>query len=80
MKLKLRKKDVLFSILFVLFLYIMTVFNLAKITKIIEWNIFKSEGIFELFIYFLIAAPLIYAFTGEKKENIEMYKEKGKEE
>ena len=35
---------------FVIFIYIMAVLNLGKITKKLEWNIFKSEGLKELIV------------------------------
>lgn len=55
-------------------MYLMLILNLFKITKKFEWNPFKSGGWFELIVIAAVAIPLIYAFTGEKKEQVEIAK------
>jgi|GEM_PF-5667726 len=79
MKRRITKKDILFSILFIIFLYVMIVLNLFKSTKKLEWNIFASEDFPQFLLFCLIVVPLIYAFTGEKKEKIEQYKKENED-
>ncbi len=51
-------KRILLTIGFILFVYLMIAFNLGKITKSFEPNIFKSPGLGKLFIYFVILFPI----------------------
>jgi len=71
---KITKKDILFSILTVIFLYVMVVLNLFKMTGKFEWNIFTSEAFPKFLLFCVILVPIIYAFTSEQKEKVEIYK------
>lgn len=73
------KKHIIFWTLFPIALYYVAVVKLWQLTGKIEWNIFQSEA-FPYFIKFCVfAGPIIialaYAFTGAKKEKIEIYKQ-----
>ena len=52
-------KNTILTIVFLAFLYIMTVLNLYKSTKRIDFNIFNSEALPELTIFFIIVVPII---------------------
>ena len=50
----------LWVLFFLVFIYILAVLNLYKISKTIEFNIFKSDGLFQLGIYAVIGIPLVF--------------------
>jgi hypothetical protein len=74
-------KTALAYILFLVFLYFMTVINLYKSTKRIDWKVFRSEALPEFLIFCLVAIPIIitlqYLWYRAKKKRSIQGEEKG---
>jgi hypothetical protein len=66
-------KNIVLVILIMVFIYIMIVLNMYKITKSFELNIFRYEDLTKLGIYALFCIPLAYIlnliFEKQKEKN-----------
>jgi len=51
-------RNIVLAVGMILFIYLMIVLNAYKITKEIEFNIFKYEGISKIIVFVFICIPL----------------------